>query len=630
MVEKDPAVLPFSQRRSLFEMHSASEIAMPLQPRRSAVVLSQTSTLVAPAAVSCGSRSIEQRTSLLATDRRPSAVTSALISPVIPKLKSELQSPRAQVLVSPLFHASIPPVIRSPLLLHQSSPQLAPQVRRRSVTDGQLQTSVPQAKGISSSSSTVNAPVVVRRSLVVPSPTLASRASPRMGVIEASSSTTQPLPIVRSPQVLSQIVMTIEAEDDLFELPPPVVDLDDEGAVLGTEDLTRTESTSSKRWHEESEDGSADGDTENGNFAQDDSMVRTPNGIHLVKAEKKYALDCAYSIWFQHAQHAKKKPKSEQQYEEGLNCVGTFKTVQDFWRYWNAIDLLKMPNFCSLSVFKHPIKPMWEDPHNKDGGQWVIRCVDRVLTADYFTKLVLALIGGYFECHEDLCGVVLTMKPKFNSIGLWNCQVEPAAVEPVLQELRELLNVQTGDNALTLEYKEHGGAIVSNSVKLGETPENGVGTAPKLTDVNLGARRLAPSWMERPARPATQPQIATTVGPAATTATVVVREAVPPTLTIAPTAPATSSSAATASGSALKATAAPFTFTAPAAATYNGYGGSRYPGSGGYQYGQNTSSSVQYDSYYAGSYAYYDSGEYNSSTTYFPASGATGEDRLWT
>ena len=39
------------------------------------------------------------------------------------------------------------------------------------------------------------------------------------------------------------------------------------------------------------------------------------------------------------------------------------------------------------------------------------------------TLLALSFIGGYFECHEDLCGVVLTMKPKFNSLSLWNCQV---------------------------------------------------------------------------------------------------------------------------------------------------------------------------------------------------------------
>jgi translation initiation factor 4E len=344
-------------------------------------------------------------------------------------------------------------------------------------------------------------------------------------------------------------------------------------------------------------------------------MVRSPSGTSWVHASKRYTLDRSYTIWFQHAQHTKKKPKSEQQYEEGLQCIGTFNSVQDFWRYWNAIDLQKMPNFCTLSVFKHPIKPMWEDPHNKEGGQWILRCVDRSQTPDFFTKLALALIGGYFECHEDLCGVVLSMKPKFNSISLWNCQVEPSLCGPVESELQELLGHDSKDTSLSIEYKEHGGAIVTNCIKRREAPDGLMGeAASSLVKVATEPRRLAPSWMQT---------ASTTVG-MAKAATVVQASG----------SRSTNSTLTKSSGSALKATAAPFHYNAASTSAYSGYS-NEYSGgaSADYQYGQSSTGSGNgnhYD-YYGSGYAYYGSGDYAdyaSSGTYYTT--GTGEEQLWT
>lgn len=424
---------------------------------------------------------------------------------------------------------------------------------------------------------------------------------PRLQATSSTATTTAATTIQAASPAQQTAVSAAPIEDDLFfELPPPVVGLDEEKGESAL-------AASAARWSSvQSEDGSDADDLDVKDVSsKDDSMVRSPCGTRWVDASSQYSLDRSYAIWFQHAQHAKKRPKSEQQYQEGLQCIGQFESVQDFWRYWNAIDLGKMPNFCSLSVFRHPIKPMWEDPHNKEGGQWVIRCVDRVQTSDCFTKLALALIGGYFECHEDLCGVVLSMKPKFNSLSLWNCQVEKDLIEPVEDELRELLSVETGDS-LTVEYKDHGGTMLTNCIKrrevqdpasAAEAPQRLAGPTSLLSG-GLEPARLAPSWIVRPSKPA----VAAAPSSAAPAAAAATTNEARPAARLVPAPKVASGS----SGSALKANAAPFNYSG--GYSYSGYTAGA---TADYQYAEGQAN------YYSGEYAYYGSGEYEPSAAYY-------------
>jgi len=61
-----------------------------------------------------------------------------------------------------------------------------------------------------------------------------------------------------------------------------------------------------------------------------------------------------------------------QDYNSQLKPLGSFNTVQGFWRYWNNIvDPSRFPNDSNLRLFKRGIKPMWEDASNIHGGRWV-------------------------------------------------------------------------------------------------------------------------------------------------------------------------------------------------------------------------------------------------------------------
>lgn len=333
-------------------------------------------------------------------------------------------------------------VMRSPAMPMMPSPVMQPQQRSPVVT----YVSSPGA-------------VLLNHRNSVPVAVL--HASPRLSIVHASQtvSATGALLHRRGTSPVVAVVMSpgLGLREEEFVLPPPVVGLEEEA------------NGKNGQLPPEDSDGEAF-DVDDPDRQQDANLVKSPCGTRWVQCSRRFSLDGSYGIWFESAQNVKKRGRSEEQYAEGLQCVGTFTTVQEFWRYWNAMDLQKMSNFCSLSVFKYPIKPMWEDEHNKDGGSWVLKSTSRPQAADFFTKLVLSLIGGYFECHDALCGVVLVTKPKFNTLQLWNKKVNSAHFIPVDYEIRELCGVEN-DEGVVVEYKEHGGAILNNQAKRGTLPQ---------------------------------------------------------------------------------------------------------------------------------------------------------------
>lgn len=59
-------------------------------------------------------------------------------------------------------------------------------------------------------------------------------------------------------------------------------------------------------------------------------------------------------------------------YANALKSLGSFSSIQNFWRFWNNIDVSKFPPGSNLRMFKKGIKPQWEDPLNRKGGKWTV------------------------------------------------------------------------------------------------------------------------------------------------------------------------------------------------------------------------------------------------------------------
>jgi len=96
-----------------------------------------------------------------------------------------------------------------------------------------------------------------------------------------------------------------------------------------------------------------------------------------------YPLNNTWCIW----EH--QNPSGPTNYGDNLSKIGTFDTVNNFFRYWNNIPFpnsffhtkfrgrLKMGDpprdIVGFSMFKEGIHPSWEDPVNCNGAEWRIR-----------------------------------------------------------------------------------------------------------------------------------------------------------------------------------------------------------------------------------------------------------------
>uniref|UniRef100_A0A1A9UFP4 t-SNARE coiled-coil homology domain-containing protein n=1 Tax=Glossina austeni TaxID=7395 RepID=A0A1A9UFP4_GLOAU len=119
----------------------------------------------------------------------------------------------------------------------------------------------------------------------------------------------------------------------------------------------------------------------------------------------EHRLQYTYWLWF-----SRKGTHRATDYSKSLRVVGRCASVQQWWSLYSH---LKRPTalhpYRDLSLFKQGIKPMWEDPANSKGGQWVIRLrknqIDRA-----WENVCMAMLGEQFLVGDEICGVVLTTR----------------------------------------------------------------------------------------------------------------------------------------------------------------------------------------------------------------------------
>jgi translation initiation factor 4E len=108
-------------------------------------------------------------------------------------------------------------------------------------------------------------------------------------------------------------------------------------------------------------------------------------------------------------------------YEKGLRTMVSCETPDEFVVCYRHLNLPSaLPAGTDYAFFKDGIRPMWEDPANKDGGKWVIR-VRKGVSDKYWQDILLSLVGNidWIESGEDVCGVVLSVRKEEDILSLW-------------------------------------------------------------------------------------------------------------------------------------------------------------------------------------------------------------------
>jgi translation initiation factor 4E len=177
--------------------------------------------------------------------------------------------------------------------------------------------------------------------------------------------------------------------------------------------------------------------------------------------EGLHPLEHEWVFWFDKRQSSNRRNRGEkEQFESNLMVVGSFATVEDFWRFYNHMAKpSQLPNNSNYHLFKKDIKPMWEDKANVNGGKWVINLKgqQRVLLDSCWENIVLSLIGETLDPGNEVTGCVCSIRKGGHKIAVWNRNKNDEDMIKLLgnkiKGLLEGMSSPKGD--IVLSYQSH-------------------------------------------------------------------------------------------------------------------------------------------------------------------------------
>lgn len=118
-------------------------------------------------------------------------------------------------------------------------------------------------------------------------------------------------------------------------------------------------------------------------------------------------------------------------------------TVQEFWYFVESLKTISNLLIEHIYIMREGVKPMWEDPRNRNGGCWSIK-IDIKDTYITFVKILMylitenILINNEENLSEEITGVSLCQKNNYNCIlQIWNSDKKYNKVNYLPKEFTE-------------------------------------------------------------------------------------------------------------------------------------------------------------------------------------------------
>mmetsp|Transcript_16213 Transcript_16213/g.32347 ORF Transcript_16213/g.32347 Transcript_16213/m.32347 type:complete len:235 (-) Transcript_16213:18-722(-) len=174
----------------------------------------------------------------------------------------------------------------------------------------------------------------------------------------------------------------------------------------------------------------------------------------------EHPLHTAWSFWYD------KKPARRcdwSNYAANLNLIGTFSTVEGFWRQYLYLQRPSaLPRDTNIFCFRagDGMLPMWETFPN--GGCWILKLKKRSgLLGQMWQDLLFAAIGEAFG-EPDVVGVTMAIRTKEDLLSVWNADNSTSERRrfEIGEKLKLILNL---DPNTLVQYKDHARSISDSS-----------------------------------------------------------------------------------------------------------------------------------------------------------------------
>ncbi|KAK3094739.1 hypothetical protein FSP39_005620 [Pinctada imbricata] len=173
----------------------------------------------------------------------------------------------------------------------------------------------------------------------------------------------------------------------------------------------------------------------------------------------EHPLQFNYALWF--SRKSPGKHSTQTSYDQNLKLVGTFASVEQFWKYYaHLVRPSDLTGHSDYHLFKEGIRPMWEDTANNRGGKWIVR-LKKGLASRCWENLILAMLGEQFMVGEEICGAVISIRYQEDILSLWNrTAYDQVTTSKIRDTLKRVLNLPPNT---IMEYKTHNDSIKDNS-----------------------------------------------------------------------------------------------------------------------------------------------------------------------
>ncbi len=173
--------------------------------------------------------------------------------------------------------------------------------------------------------------------------------------------------------------------------------------------------------------------------SQNSISSEEPQETPKTKLENKFSF--LYRIDDNNQHQTQKQVMDKEKYEVQVKKIAEFDTIEDFW---GIFQHLRKPDSCKPGIeffmFKEPIKPLWEDENNKNGGRFSIK-LKRGYTTIIWEEMIFVLIGGILpkEMKDEINGIVVSSRKDFNTLQIWFKNYDSKIVDDLEQCIRDIL-----------------------------------------------------------------------------------------------------------------------------------------------------------------------------------------------
>ncbi|PYH46343.1 eukaryotic translation initiation factor 4E [Aspergillus saccharolyticus JOP 1030-1] len=157
-------------------------------------------------------------------------------------------------------------------------------------------------------------------------------------------------------------------------------------------------------------------------------------------------------------------PAATQDYDSRLYLLHEdVSDIATFYRVYNNYPWDKVRLRDTVHIFRKGVRPVWEDPENRNGGCWRFR-VPKNKAQEFFHEIAILAMANEFQAvlekdHDHVLGVSTSSRFNSNLISVWNkLGNNERSIKALEQTILDRLSPElrpTGTGSTAYFYKRH-------------------------------------------------------------------------------------------------------------------------------------------------------------------------------